>query len=103
MLRPKFPLLCFESGESFEADFACMNGSWTFRGGRMEKRASHAAVAVMTLDGDLATQISYGLGCRDRVFLQVLVNGSNVLIRRPQDLQAAVLREMAQMFSEMCL
>lgn len=99
-LCSKFPSLRFEVGECYEADFACLNGPWTFRDGVMVPRAANCGVVVMTLDGDLATQIPYGVGCQDRVFLQVLVTGSDVLIRRPQDLQTAVLREMVQTFAE---
>lgn len=101
-LRDRFPSLSIELAECREADFACLNCPQTFRDGKMIARAPNAGVVVITLDGDLATQIPYGDGCSTRVFLQVLVIGNDLLVRRPEDLQKAVLKEMVENMAKDC-
>lgn len=102
MLRGRFKSLFVELAECREADFACLNCPWTFYNGKMTPRAPSAGVVVITLDGDLATQIPYGDGCRTRVFLQVLVTGQDFLVRRPADLQRAVVKEMVYSMAKEC-
>ncbi len=101
-LRSRFTSFSVELAECREADFACLNCPWTFRNGKMFPRPPACGVVVITLDGDLATQIPYGIGCRTRVFLQVLVVGNDFLVRRPEDLQRTILKEIVETFAKEC-
>lgn len=83
-----------------EADFLCLNGSFTFRAGELVERDANTNVAVITWDGDLATQVPFGAGCRTRKFYQVILDGGDVCVRQPQDMWKAVLKEVSVGFVE---
>ena len=81
-----------------EADMMCLNGGFTFKNGSVVERDWLTSVIVITMDADLATQIPFGRGCRSRKFYQVVLNGGDVCIRRPEDLFRIFLGQISTGF-----
>ena len=100
LLRSDFPSLAVHLCVAREADFLCLNGSFTFRDGVVVPRSETANVVVITHDADLATQIPFGMGCRSRKFFQIVLNNGDVCVREPEDLFRAVLEKISAGFVE---
>ncbi len=94
-LQEQFPSITIHHCVVREADFLCLNGPFTFRNGELVERDANANVGVITWDGDLATQVPSGAGCRTRKFYQVIIDGGDVCVRQPEDLFKTVLSEVS--------